>query len=94
MPAAERRSIDHAVEKLRNDGPRLRFPHASNVRGAANLFELRPRSGRSRWRAFCRRVGDLMIIAAVGPEAEVDPRGFARALEAAQWRLAELEQEM
>lgn len=83
--------VDHAVEKLRNDGPALRFPHASNVRGADSLFELRPRAGRSLWRVFYRRVGETMIVAAIGPEARVDPRGFARTVHAAERRLADIE---
>ncbi len=87
LPASEKRAIDHAVEKLQALGAQLPFPHASRVRGVATLFELRPRAGRSRWRAFYRQVGAAMIIAAIGPEAQVDTRGFARAVERAQRRL-------
>ena len=57
LPAAEQWAMAHAVEKLANDGEQIRFPHASRVRGARNLFELRPRRGRSPWRAFYRRLG-------------------------------------
>ncbi len=32
-----------------------------------------------------------MVIAAIGPEAAVDPRGFARAVKVAQQRLKILE---
>jgi hypothetical protein len=49
-------------------------------------------AGRSSWRAFYRRVGDVHVIAAVGPEAEADKRGFDRAVTAAIARLAELEE--
>ncbi len=91
LPAAEKRAIDHAVEKLGALGAQLPFPHASKVRGAATLFELRPRAGRSRWRVFYRQVGTVMIIAAIGPEARVDARGFARAVEQAQRRLRSAE---
>lgn len=93
LPVPEQRAFDHAVEKLVAVGAQLPFPHTSKVQGASMLFELRPRAGRSRWRAFYRRVGEVMVIAAVGPEAHVDPRGFTRAVEAAQQRLAALDKE-
>ena len=51
------------------------------------MFELRPRAGRSKWRAFYRQVGAAMVIAAIGPEATVD----ARAVKVAQQRLNDLE---
>ncbi len=91
LPAAERRAIDHAVEKLAALGAQLPFPHASKVRGATTLFELRPRAGRSRWRAFYRQVGEAMVIAAIGPEAQADARGFTHAVEDAQQRLGAME---
>ncbi len=91
LPVRERRAVDHAVEKLQALGSHLPFPHASKVGGAATLFELRPHAGRSRWRAFYPQVGAAMVIAAIGPEAAVDPRGFARAVKVAQQRLEILE---
>jgi len=91
LPSAERRAIDHAIEKLEALGAQLPFPHASKVRGAGTLFELRPRAGRSQWRVFYRPVGTAMIIAAIGPEAKVGARGFARAVERAQQRLKAVE---
>ncbi len=93
LPAAEREAIDHAVEKLQAMGPTLPYPHQSDVRAASSLRELRPRAGRSAWRALYRRVGETFIIAAVGPEAEVDPRRFDRAVGAALARLEDLEGE-
>lgn len=56
------------------------------------LRELRPRVGHSPWRVLYRRVGDIFVIAAVGPEAEADPRGFARVAANAVKRLEEAEQ--
>jgi len=91
LPVAEREAIDHAVEKLRAMGPPLPYPHQSDVRGASSLRALRPRAGRSAWRALYRRVGQLFIVVAVGPEAEVDPRGFDRTVYAALTRLDDLE---
>jgi len=46
---------------------------------------------RSSWRAFYQRIGDDEDIAAVGPEAAADPRGFERAVTAALTRLEEVE---
>jgi hypothetical protein len=66
---------------------RLGYPHSSRVRGAADLRELRPRAGRSPWRAFYRRIGEEMIVAAFGPEAGVDPLAFERAVSTAVRRL-------
>ena len=53
----------HAFEKLEVVGSRLPFPHSSQVRGRAEgLRELRPRSGRSPWRALYRQVGNRMVV--------------------------------
>lgn len=82
-----------AVDKLEAHGDSLRFPHSSSVRNADRLRELRPRAGRSPWRSFYRRVGATPIIAAVGPEASVDLRGFKAAIQRAESRLAEIEAE-
>jgi hypothetical protein len=77
----------NAIGKLEDGGDEMPFPHSSSVRGAVNLRELRPRAGRSPWRAFYRRVGDEVVIGAFGSEAQADPRGFARAVRAATERL-------
>jgi len=74
LPGAERVTLANAIEKLKALGDQLDYPHSSNVRGGQGLRELRPRAGRSPWRAFYRRIGQVMIIAAIGPEAKVDPR--------------------
>jgi hypothetical protein len=92
LPPRERAAVQNAVEKLTVFGPALPFPHSSAIQGAQRLRELRPRAGRSPWRAFYRREGDVHVIAAVGPEAEYDKRGFDRAVTAAIDRLAELEE--
>lgn len=89
IPAApERAAIAHAVEKLANLGPVLPFPHQSHIEGP--IRELRPRAGRSPWRAFYGRVGDTFVIASIGPEAEVNPSGFRRSVKAATTRLDEI----
>ena len=88
LPAAERRAVMTAVAKLEAFGDRLGAPHTSQVKGSrAGIRELRPRSGRSPW----RRLGDAMVILAVGPEAEHDRRGFDRAVRLAEERLKEIE---
>jgi hypothetical protein len=91
LPGEDISAIDHAREKLEVFGESLPFPHQSAVRGTRSLRELRPRAGRSRWRAFYRRSGAIMVIAAIGPEARVDRAGFRRAIARAETRLAEFE---
>lgn len=93
LPPKERQALYNAVRKLESEGPALLYPHSSDVRGAASLRELRPRGGRSPWRALYRRVGDRLVIAAIAPEAKRVPRGFTTACEAAARRLKELEHE-
>jgi hypothetical protein len=91
LPPQERVAMWRAVDKLREFGPHLPFPHASAVRGTegAGLRELRPRAGRSPWRAIYARRDRTMVVAACGPEAQHDPRGFRRTVAAAAARLAE-----
>ena len=57
--STEEVAVRTVMEKLEALGKsRLPFPHQSAVRGA-EVRELRPRSGRSRWRAFYhRRTGE------------------------------------
>jgi hypothetical protein len=69
-------AIDTAVHKLQELGLSLRYPHCSHVQEVANLWELRPRAGKSAWRAFYRRIGAEMVIGAIGPDAKVDRTGF------------------
>lgn len=92
LPPQERVAMLNVVEKLQQLGERLPFPHSSGVRGT-KLRELRPRAGRSPWRAFYRRVGDILVIGSIGPEAKQDKRGFARAVDAAEQRITLFEQQ-
>ena len=87
LPQAERFALGTAIAKLRSHADRLSYPHSSRVQGGVALRELRPRAGRSAWRAFYRRIGDVMVIGAIGPEAQHDPRGFRRAVAEAERRL-------
>lgn len=90
LPAAERAAMDHAVEKLEALGAGLPFPHQSAVRGTDGLRELRPRAGRSPWRALYRQIGKTMVVGAIAPEAAVDRKGFRSAVRRAERRLAGL----
>lgn len=92
LPVRERHALYNAVAKLQAIGPALGYPHTSAVQGASQLRELRPRAGRSPWRGLYRLVGDQFVIAAIGPEAQHDPRGFRRACDTAAKRLSELEE--
>jgi hypothetical protein len=94
VPIADQVAIGNAIEKLIAFGDRLGAPHSSAIRGAAEtLRELRPRGGRSRWRALYRRVGRRFVIAAIGPEASVNPAGFQRAIANALTRLNAMDPE-
>jgi hypothetical protein len=92
LPPREQVAMTNVVAKLQTVGPALGFPHQSAVQ-SSTVRELRPRSGRSPWRAFYRRVGDEFLIGAVGPEAESNPKGFQRAVGLAESRLNESEKE-
>ena len=91
LPEREQAALHNARVKLTVQGRTLGFPWSSAVRGADRLRELRPRAGRSRWRAFYRQIGQVMWIGAVGPEAQVDRLGFERAIRNAERRLRALE---
>jgi hypothetical protein len=87
LPVAEEVAVRTVMAKLEALGSRLPFPHQSAVRGAA-VRELRPRAGRSAWRAFYRRTGaERFLVGSIGPEALVDAKGFRRAVRLAEQRL-------
>ena len=92
LPHREQAALDNAVAKLAVIGPNLGYPHTSDVRAAPGIRELRPRAGRSPWRAFYRQANEAtVIIAAVGPEAQHDAKRFRGACRNATARLAERE---
>jgi hypothetical protein len=91
LSAREKAAVVGAMEKLRAIGPDLPYPHSSNVQAASDLRELRPRQGRSPWRAFYRKIGESFVVAAIGPEADCNPREFRRSVSQAEDRLDELE---
>jgi hypothetical protein len=67
----EHRAILNAVSKLRELGERLGPPHMKPLQGGAatTLRELRPKQGRSDWRAIYRRSGSVYVILAVDRHA-------------------------
>ena len=92
LPARERSALQEAIRKLEALGDQLGAPHTSSVRGVAySLRELRPRRGSSPWRALYRRIGDVMVIGAIGPEAQKNRNAFNRAVALAVSRLGEFE---
>ena len=93
LPKAERATLINADAKLGAYGPLLGYPHTSVVRDADKLRELRPMAGRTAWRALYRQVGEVFVVAAIGPEAQSDPRGFDRAVRRALQRQADLEED-
>lgn len=82
---SERRAILTVVDKLSRIGDKLTMPHARHLSGrTSGLYELRPKSGRSRYRPLYVKVGEVTFaILAVAPESVVDPRGFERAVDRA-----------
>jgi hypothetical protein len=93
LPAAEQAAIRHAVEKLQAVGPDLGYPHSSQTKGIAGLRELRPRAGRSAWRAIYRRLGGMFVVAAIGPDGQTDPAGFAATCRRAAGRFEDIEED-
>lgn len=79
----EHRALLNAVRKLGELGQQLGPPHMKPLMGdrAAALRELRPRQGRSDWRAIYRRAGDFYVILAIGRHNE-----FTALIERAQVR--------
>ena len=83
----EFRAVLNARRMLYERGSALGYPHTSAVRGSKiGLRELRPRTGRSRYRVLYRQYGDSLVLLALAREALTDPRDFARAIVAAEMR--------
>ena len=91
LVARDKAALINAEAKLAVLEARLPFPHSCAVQGADRLRELRPRGGRSPWRALNRQIGGQLVIAAVCPETNIDPRGSAAACRHAESRLARFE---
>ncbi len=92
LSSHDRVALEHAVEKLELCGSLLPAPHQKSVVGADRLRELRPRAGRSQFRAFYRQIDQWMLIGSVGPEFGVNPKGFRLAVQQAEDRLKAFEE--
>lgn len=81
----EHRALLNAVRKLGELGEQLGPPHMKPLKGdrATSLCELRPRQGRSDWRAIYRRAGDFYVILAIDRHKD-----FEALIERAQTRAA------
>lgn len=79
----EYRALLNAVRKLAEIGEHLGPPHMKPLKGdrATALRELRPRQGRSDWRAIYRPAGDFYVILAIDRHKD-----FAASIERAQAR--------
>lgn len=86
LSVQEHTAMLQAILTLRAIGTALGYPHTSQVKGT-KLRELRPRAGRSPWRALYRQGGNILVIGAIGPEAKSDRRGFDRAVDLAEQRI-------
>jgi hypothetical protein len=75
-----------AIHKLTVLGPRLPPPHVKSLKGEPDLFELRPRGGRSAVRPIYARLGDRFVVLAVAKNKDA----FDRSVEDARERLAQL----
>ncbi|MGH2878483.1 MAG: type II toxin-antitoxin system RelE/ParE family toxin [Solirubrobacteraceae bacterium] len=86
----EHRAILQAVLKLQELGERLGPPHMKPLKGAAaaTLRELRPKQGRSDWRAVYRRSGSIYVVLAIDRH-----KNFATLVERARARAARYEQQ-
>lgn len=94
LPNQEKVAVDNAMKKLEALGPDLGYPYLSAVQAAADAIrELRPRAGRSPWRVFYRRIGEVFLVGSIGPEAQVDSRKFNKAVRAAEQRINDVEEE-
>jgi hypothetical protein len=80
----ERKAVFNVVDKLAQLGPRLVPPHIKSLAGEADLFELRPRQGRSKARPLAVRRGDGYLVVAVAADHAKD---MDRALDDAGRRL-------
>lgn len=75
---------------LEHGGPTLTEPHSKSIKGAPKLRELRPGGGRVAVRPiYAQTDARTFTILAIGPEAIVDPRGFANTVDRARRRARE-----
>jgi hypothetical protein len=66
----ERKALFTVVDKLKALGPDLPSPHMKSLKGEKDLFELRPKQGRSPVRPIYARRGDRFVILAVAAKKD------------------------
>jgi hypothetical protein len=84
----ERKAVINVVNRLRRFGPGLPSPYMKSLKGAPNLFELRPKQGASAVRPIYARIDNRFIVLAVAP----NKANFDRAVVNAQRRLARIQE--
>ncbi len=70
----ERKALFNAVDKLRRLGTQLVPPHVKSLKGATDLYELRPRQGASAVRPIYARLGDTFVILAIAKKGDIDKK--------------------
>lgn len=75
----DRKALFNAVHKLKELGPLLPSPHMKSLKGEKDLFELRPKQGRSPVRPIYVRVDNQFVILAVAPDKDHFDRALADA---------------
>lgn len=92
--AAERIAIAHVIEKLEVDGPALRSPHQSGVKGeeGSGLRELRPRRGEADGgRSIAGSMRPCLRFSPSVPRRKSTRRAMPRRVRLAKQRLKRLE---
>lgn len=82
----ERKALFNAVDKLRRLGAQLAPPHTKSLKGQPDLFELRPRQGRSAVRPLYGRFGDDFVILAIATKKDFDKKVRIAVDRAARYR--------
>lgn len=83
----ERKATLNAIDKLRELGPHLVPPHTKALKGETDLFELRPKQGRSKTRPIYAREGEGYVVLAFAADHLTDgDAAMARARQRLQGR--------
>lgn len=61
----DRKAVFNVVQKLKDLGPDLPSPHMKSLKGASDLFELRPKQGACEVRPIFARVEERFVVLAV-----------------------------
>ncbi len=75
----DRKALFNAVHKLKELGPSLPSPHVKSLQGETDLFELRPKQGRSPVRPIYSRAESQFVILAVARDKDHFERAISDA---------------